>query len=163
MNDDKELLFKAVDAEAINSFYLSLNNEKKYLTNPAKVDIELAVGIFSDSNLIAVTGIKRRYKLFRFSFHIIKKQYQGLGLSKQLTQKLVEQCTINNFCCFFASVDCENENAIISGHKNGYELIYSDGKIARFIYPLNRKGQIVKVIIPFVCRLIFPMSRLFSR
>ncbi len=163
MDIKKQFLYKPIDAEAINTFYLSLNDEKKYLSNPAQADIEFAIGIFLDSNLIAVAGIKRRLKVFRFSFHIIKEQYQGLGLSKQLTQKLAEQCTKNNISCIFASVDCTNENAMVSGQKYGYQLIYSDGEMSRFIYPLGRRGQIVKVIIPYICRLIFPIIRLFSR
>ena len=156
-------MIQPVNISDIDAFYRSLNEERNFVDNPAQADIEYAIGIFNDSRLIAVAGVKRRIKVFRFSFYIIKKQYQGLGLSKQLTKQIIEHCITQKASWIFASAYCENQSAVKAWKKQGYKMIYSDGEIARFIYPLNKRGQIVQVLIPSICRLIIPIKKLFSR
>ena len=144
-----------LDLDEIGPFYESLISEKEHLDNAFEGTLEFVTGIRVDNRLVAIGGLRRRFRVFRFAFRVIRTEFQRRGLSKQLKSDIDIYARERGYSFYMSSVKKENTRALDIFPKQGARIVYKGGTQYVLGWPLNRKGECILALMPMICRVFF--------
>jgi GNAT superfamily N-acetyltransferase len=144
-----------LDVDEIGAFYDSLTSEKEHLDNPLEGTLEFVTGIRVDNQLVAIGGLRRRFRVFHFVFRVVVNDFQGRGLSKQLKRDIDTYARDRGYSFYMSSVKKENTRALDIFPKQGARIVYKGSTQYVLGYPLNRKGECILALMPMICRVFF--------
>ena len=155
-----------LDFEEVEVFLNSLTGvERKYISNilESPITVDFITGVRIDNKLVGIAGFVRYFRFFHFSFHIVKSEFQGRGISKQLTTGLVSYAKEKGDSFFLASTHWDKSSLAI-WLKQGYKIVYEGGDLYyRLVFPLNWRGEVVCKLLPIICNICFPIIRKLKR
>lgn len=153
-----------IDFEELNSFYNALTVEKEYFDqSPLEPPgtLEFVTGVRIDSELVGIGGLKRYFYFFHFTFCIVKLEFQGKGLSKEIVSNLIAYAKGRGYSFFLMSVNKNNTASLASWLKWGAEILYHAHNVYRMGCYWNWRGKVMcKVIVPILFNIYFPTVKL---
>jgi len=144
----KKMVLRNIRFDEIAPFYEGLDEQTRaMIDNPLEwaSSIVFVTGIRVEGQLAAIGGFKRSaFWLPLFTFHIVKPEYQKMGLGSQFTQEFVQFAKERGENCFMGTLRMRNVSNLPFFLKEGYRLISLESDLyVRGIVPLNRKGEIL--------------------
>lgn len=154
-----------VTLEQVKAFMDSLTVERRYL--PLPVDYvrraEYIHGIWLDGQLAAISGLarSRRPRLFplRFSFMIVKSDFQRRGLSYKLMERKCEWARGKGLSHFIALSYKANVARRELAHRGNRQIFYDSGEVYWMIIALNRRGEALAILLRIVMLGLAPLLR----
>lgn len=153
-----------VDFEELDLFYNALTSEKKYFDqNPLEPPgtLEFVTGVRIGNELVGIGGLKRYFYFFHFTFRIVKIQFQGRGLSKQIVNNLITYAKERRYSFLLISVNRDNTASLASWLKMGAKILCYADNVYRMGYYLNWRGKVAcKVFVPILFSIYLPAVKL---
>ncbi len=129
--------------DIIDTFLNTLDIEKQYfnVTLERLLKSEMILIALSEDEIIGVGGLEIKYGMSR-SIIILKKGYQGKGIGKRLSKRILEEAGIKHNIVV-AVIEKSNIASIRTDLSIGYKLIGNRGDLCYLACPLNVNGWIV--------------------
>ncbi len=158
------LTARDVDVAEINTFYNSLTDELKYVDqNPLKPPgkLEFVTGHRVDGKLVGIAGLNRYYYSFHFAFYMVRTEFQGKGLGKQLVNALIAYAREEGHSFLLISIHRENTPSLALCQRVGAKLMCEAGGRYRLGYYLNWRGRVIcMAVMPVLLHVYFSASKL---
>ncbi|MEW6443448.1 MAG: hypothetical protein AB1640_21120 [bacterium] len=150
---------KNLSLDEIAPFYRSLDeNTRTRVDPPLPEDIEFATGVRVKDRLAAIGGLKRSRFGLRFTFHIVKAEYEKLGLGHDITRDIVEYARGRGYSHFLGTLRLSNAARLPYFMKEGYRLVSVESDLyVRSVFPLNRKGEILVDVYRILFNIVLPI------
>jgi len=150
---------KNLTYDEIEPFYRSLDERTRArVDHPLDGRIEFVTGVRVGDQLAAIGGLKRSFLRLRFSFHIVRAEYEKLGLGHDITRDIVEYARGRGYSHFLGTLRLSNVSRLPYFLKEGYKVVSVEGDLyVRSVFPLNRRGEILVDVYRILFNLLLPV------